>query len=95
MDDKTLRVEVRLETKDVPRDRVSRIIWLHADETRPVQEARRARPSRPGRPACRPSASDGIRLTFAAERFADGDPLRQERRAGRLPGPPRRRSTSS
>ena len=32
MDDKTLEVEVRLENKDVPRDRISRIIWLHADE---------------------------------------------------------------
>ena len=35
MDDKTLQVEVRLEDKELPRDRISRIIWLHADEIEP------------------------------------------------------------
>ena len=38
MDDKTLKVEVRLESKDVPRDRISRIIWLHADELDPTKK---------------------------------------------------------
>ena len=68
MDDKKLQVEVRLETKDVPRDRVSRIIWLHADETRPLQEARQAA-GRAADGATRVQAlrSDGIRLTFLAE----------------------------
>lgn len=32
MDDTRLRMEVRLETKDIPRDRLSHIIWFHADE---------------------------------------------------------------
>ncbi|HTK73987.1 MAG TPA: TlpA disulfide reductase family protein, partial [Gemmataceae bacterium] len=32
MDDTRLKVEVRLETREVPRDRVAQIIWLHADE---------------------------------------------------------------
>ena len=32
LDDERVQVEVRLETKEVPRDRVSRIIWLHAEE---------------------------------------------------------------
>jgi len=39
MDAKTLRVEVRLEEKGVPRDRVARIIWLHpeaADAAKPT-----------------------------------------------------------
>ncbi len=54
----------------MPRDRISRIIWLHADE---LDESRRNRP--------RPSAdglstrvqvlrNDGVRLTFQAEQFA-------------------------
>ena len=38
MDEKTLKVEVRLESKDVPRDRISRIIWLHADELDPSKK---------------------------------------------------------
>jgi thiol-disulfide isomerase/thioredoxin len=32
MDESKLRVEVRLEIKEVPRDRVAQIFWLHADE---------------------------------------------------------------
>lgn len=32
MDNSRLKVEVRLETKNVPRNRVAQIIWLHADE---------------------------------------------------------------
>ena len=31
---RTLEVEVRLENKDVPRDRISRIIWLHRRRAR-------------------------------------------------------------
>ena len=71
MDDKMIRVGIRLEERDLPRDRVSRIIWLHADETDPSKKL--AGPPEDGR-ATRVQAvrSDGIRLTFAAERFADG-----------------------
>ncbi len=32
MDDKKLTVEVRLETRKIPRERIAQIIWLHADE---------------------------------------------------------------
>jgi thiol-disulfide isomerase/thioredoxin len=32
MDEKTLKLEVRLETREIPRDRIAQIIWLHADE---------------------------------------------------------------
>lgn len=32
MDDQKLSVEVRLETRVLPRDRIARIIWLHPDE---------------------------------------------------------------
>jgi peroxiredoxin len=66
MDDKTLKVEVRLESKDVPRDRISRIIWLHADELDPSKK------SAPPKATTRVQAlrNDGVRLTFHAEKFA-------------------------
>lgn len=32
MDDRKLTVEVRLETREIPRERIAQIIWLHADE---------------------------------------------------------------
>jgi thiol-disulfide isomerase/thioredoxin len=32
MDDKRLQVEVRLEVREIPRERVTQIIWLHSDE---------------------------------------------------------------
>jgi thiol-disulfide isomerase/thioredoxin len=32
MDENELKVEVRLETRKIPRDRVAQIIWLHPDE---------------------------------------------------------------
>ena len=57
MDDKTLKVEVRLESKDIPRDRISRIIWLHADELDPSKKPQRpsdgdASPGADGTTAC-------------------------------------------
>jgi len=71
MDDKALRVEVRLEEKSVPRDRVSRIIWLHADETDPSKKI--TPPPEAGR-STRVQAvrSDGTRLTFTAEAVSAG-----------------------
>ena len=71
MDDKTIKVEIRLEEKDVPRDRVSRIIWLHADETDPSKKPAEV-PEVAGTTWVQAVRTDGIRLTFAAERFADG-----------------------
>jgi thiol-disulfide isomerase/thioredoxin len=70
MDEKTLQVEVHLETKEVPRDRVSRIIWLQADERGPSRGL--AGPVE-GERGTRVQAvcSDGIRLTFSAERLVD------------------------
>ncbi len=78
MDDKVLQVEVRLETKDVPRERVSRIIWLHADEiVGPPKPADLApKPAADPAPADQSTrvqavCTDGTRLTFAAGQFAD------------------------
>jgi len=70
LDEKTLQMEVRLETKDVPRSRVSQIIWLHADEL----DASKKATSAPAAGATRVQAlrNDGVRLTFHADRFSDG-----------------------
>jgi peroxiredoxin len=66
MDDKMLKVELRAETKEVPRDRISRIIWLHADELDPSKKPP------PPKATTRVQAlrNDGVRLTFHAEKFA-------------------------
>jgi len=68
MDDKSLQVEIHLESKQLPLDRVSQIIWLHPDDLTP-------------KPAADPGAavitrvqalrSDGVRMTFFPSRFAD------------------------
>ncbi len=71
MDDRTVRLEIRLEEKDIPRDRVSRIIWLHADETDPSKKPAEA-PEAAATTRVQAVRTDGIRLTFAAERFAEG-----------------------
>jgi peroxiredoxin len=66
MDEKTLKVEVRLESKDIPRERISRIIWLHADELDPSKKPQS--PSTVTR--VQALRNDGVRLTFNAEKFA-------------------------
>jgi thiol-disulfide isomerase/thioredoxin len=70
MDDRKLLVEVRLETQEVPRDRISRIIWLHPEE---LTEASHVSKSTVAAPAMRVQAmlSDGVRLTFCPEKLAD------------------------
>jgi peroxiredoxin len=69
MDDKTLQVEIHLETKDVPRDRIARIIWLHADE---FDESKKPpKSSDPNATRVQAMRNDGVRLTFLAETFAD------------------------
>jgi peroxiredoxin len=70
LDDKTLQLEVRLETKDVPRNRVSQIIWLHADELDASKKA--APPPVAGSTRVQALRNDGVRLTYQADRFADG-----------------------
>jgi peroxiredoxin len=72
MDEKRLVMEVRLQTQEIPRERISRIIWLHPDEldasahpAKPVAVAVAA--------ATRVQAQldDGNRLTFAADQVKD------------------------
>jgi peroxiredoxin len=66
MDDKRLVFEVRMQTQEIPRERISRIIWLHPDE-----------PAEGGHPAKTASnvvagrvqaqLEDGNRLTFSPD----------------------------
>ena len=65
MDEKTLQIEVRLETKEVPRDRLASIIWLHPDQ---IDQARKGASQSPTPRVTRVQAvrNDGIRLTFDA-----------------------------
>jgi peroxiredoxin len=70
MDDRTLQFEVRLETKSVPREVVSRIIWLHADELGP-EEAAGPPADDGGKTRVQALRADGVRLGFVAERSAD------------------------
>lgn len=77
MDDKTLQMEVRLETKDLPRDRVARIIWLHPEVKEPAKGTDKAQEADKAKAAnneliVQALRSDGIRLTFRPERYADG-----------------------
>ena len=77
LDDKTLQVEIHLETKSLPRDRISRIIWLHADEVASTEEPAKEPSKEASKPApaiekgmtrVQALRSDGIRMTCFAER---------------------------
>jgi thiol-disulfide isomerase/thioredoxin len=67
LDDKALEVELRLDSKTVPRDRVGLIIWLHPEEKEAAkpQEPKEAGESLLVQAVC----SDGIRLTYRADQF--------------------------
>ena len=70
MDGQQLRIEIRLETKTLQRDRVARIIWLQSDGVAGVT----AKPQTAIVPADRTRVQviyrDGNRLTFLAEQLA-------------------------
>jgi thiol-disulfide isomerase/thioredoxin len=68
MDGKQLEVEMRLESKTVPRQSVARIIWLHADELDPAAPAPEVERATGTRVQALPRS--GNRLTFLAEKFA-------------------------
>jgi len=67
MDDKTLTVEVRQETRRLPREQVTRIIWLPDSSSSPKGQAAAGAP-----PGTRVQAlrSDGNRVTFFAQSLA-------------------------
>jgi thiol-disulfide isomerase/thioredoxin len=67
MDEKLLKVEVRLETREIPRDRVAQIIWLHSDElTKQNPVSPKIEPSTANR--VQTMNADGNRLTFVVEK---------------------------
>lgn len=66
MDAKSLQVEVRLETRTIPRERVAQVIWLHADELGDRKTPAAAEPARKGR--VQTVRADGNRLTFVLEK---------------------------
>jgi thiol-disulfide isomerase/thioredoxin len=73
MDEKFLRLEVRLETKQIPRSNVARIIWLgEGGESDPTAVEADAVAPTPERLQVQAVCRDGVRLTFEPERFADG-----------------------
>jgi thiol-disulfide isomerase/thioredoxin len=72
LDGATLRVEVRLELREVPCDRVARIIWLHAGASPEQAEPDRPDAAEAGATRVQAIRHDGVRLTFRAERVADG-----------------------
>jgi thiol-disulfide isomerase/thioredoxin len=68
MDAKMLEIEIRADSKQVPRERVSRIIWLHPDEL--DGSSKRAVTSDRHSTRVQALRNDGVRLTFQADRFA-------------------------
>jgi len=71
LDGTKLQVEIRLEPKEIPRDRLALIVWLHPDELDPARKT--AAPSPPGAGTrVQAVCNDGIRLTFLADRLASG-----------------------
>lgn len=70
MDDETITVEVRLETRRLPRKYVTRIIWLHDDELdATVAAVASSEPTTTTR--VHALREDGIRLTFIPEEVTD------------------------
>jgi thiol-disulfide isomerase/thioredoxin len=70
LDGTTLKVEVQLETREVPRDRIARIIWLHPDAQSGAKET--SRPDVPARGLLVQAVQErGNRLTFVAESVVD------------------------
>jgi thiol-disulfide isomerase/thioredoxin len=70
MDDRKLVVEVRLQTKELPRDRISRIIWLHPDEL-PGTAATKKQTDAARRSRVQAVHDNGTRLTFHPKQFKD------------------------
>jgi peroxiredoxin len=71
MDAESLRVELRLDERAIDRKLVAHVIWLHPDELDPEAAGSAAGPA-PGATRVQAVRSDGTRLTFLADRLADG-----------------------
>lgn len=71
LDEKALNLEIHLEARKLPRERVAQVIWLHPDDLTPKPQAEISPAQELRVQALR---SDGVRMTFIAESFA-GDVL--------------------
>jgi thiol-disulfide isomerase/thioredoxin len=71
MDDKSLKVEVRLEIREIPRDRVAQVVWLHADELAGGKSAVTSG-ALPKATRVQTLRADGNRLTFVAAKVEKG-----------------------
>jgi len=67
MDETRLKIEVRLETKEIARDRIAQIIWLHGDELQDQKAAPMATDTPAGN-RVQVVRADGNRLTFMAQK---------------------------
>src|SRR5262249_37352111 len=65
MDGRRLQVETRLETRELPRDRIAHIIWLHPEELDPLKKSA----GTSGATRVQAVRNDGIRLTFSPEQL--------------------------
>ena len=70
MDDHKLVVELRTKPRELPRDRISRIIWLHPDELEGAEAAKKKTNTGP-RPLVQAVHDNGTRLTFHPTQFKD------------------------
>src|SRR6185437_15419568 len=72
MNDKVLRVEARLETKEIPRDRIAQIIWLHPDELEQTAAAgAHEKDKAGGEPARKEARTDGSAVEQKIARSLD------------------------
>ncbi len=76
LDDKALEVEIHLETKIIPRDRIAQIIWLHPEELA-AEKKTSPEASTPAAKGTLVQAvrNDGVRITFQADRVV-GDQVK-------------------
>jgi thiol-disulfide isomerase/thioredoxin len=70
MDDRKLVVEIRQQPKELPRDRISRIIWLHPDEFENTSAPKKTKPTGP-QPQVQAVHDSGTRLTFHPTQVKD------------------------
>ncbi|TXT37730.1 MAG: thiol-disulfide isomerase-like thioredoxin [Planctomycetota bacterium] len=80
MDDQELRLEVRIETKKIPRDRISQIIWFHPDELTEATGETQGNVSGERGGVSPPVSSSGDNAN-ANNRGADAAPLAEDKTA--------------
>ncbi len=76
MDDKQLSIEIRLEAKEISRDRIAQIIWLHPDELKDAVESAVGERGGVSPPvSSSETATDGTLNSTSNDRGTDAAPL--------------------